>query len=268
MYLVFLGDSFTYGFNLDAEYALNNNYIKNYNWVRKDFYIDNKYSKEITDFQENNRWSSLLSNDLKIKHYNLALGGYGWQQIFNCVIEHEFNHHNEEKIYIIGCPFTHGGRLMVSSDDENKVLSKNFKTILFSEKKEDDMVFFKKYFDKKYFYMMEMSILLSIINYLNNRKIKFIFLPTWFKNIYMHFFIHDFDIELNDRKKYKDYFLSLDIDNKRYLDLYNKFIFNQIDMSIVNSISDKYLRLPCGHPNLESQKIIKNELIKYVEKIL
>lgn len=250
MKIVFLGDSFTYGWGIDKEYGIKNNLIKNDNDFTSKMSNNSEVFNFLNDFRINNNWTSLVSKELQLEHENRSTPGSGIEMIYSQFLESEVNN-EKEKFYIIGLPITLSARKLTSSknninyfSDQNS-FSKLFNTYSFKDSSED-IIFFKKYFDENYFSFTFINIMSSMINYCKNKKIKFIFLPTWHQSIQRHLTLTDNQII------------------KKYLE---KFIFNQIEEQINFSIDiHKIKKLSCGHPNIESQYIIKDLYIKYIKE--
>jgi hypothetical protein len=252
MKLIFLGDSFTYGWGIDKEYGIKNNLIKNDNDFTKETSNNSEVFNFLNDFRINNNWTSLISKELKLECQNRSIPGSGIEMIYSQFLESEFNN-EKEKFYIIGLPITLSARKLTSSkNNQNHFADQNsfsqlFNTYSFKDNSED-IIFFKKYFDENYFSFTFINIISSIINYCKNKKIKFIFLPTWHQSIKKHLLLNDNQII------------------KKYLE---KFIFNEIEEQINFSIDiHKIKKLSCGHPNIESQVIIKNIYLNHIKRIL
>ena len=252
MKLIFLGDSYTFGWGIDKEYGIQQKILDEniniFNLIR----IDPNIFNLINEFRINNNWTSLISKELQLEYENRSTPGSGIEMIYLRFLESEVNN-EKEKFYIIGLPATLSARKLTSSknninyfSDQNS-FSELFSTYSFKDNS-DDIIFFKKYFDENYFSFSFINIISSIINYCKNKKIKFVFLPTWHQSIERHLTLTDNQII------------------KQYLE---KFIFNEIEDQI-NFLIDihKIKKLSCGHPNIESQYIIKDLYIKYIKERL
>jgi hypothetical protein len=248
MKLIFLGDSFTFGFGIDKEYAIKNNFIKNDNDFIKIINDNDSLFNQVNDFRINNSWPSLISKELNLDFENLSSPGSGIEAIYCQFLKSE-NDINDEKFYIIGLPATLSARKLISSKNnfnyfEHDDFLKLFNTYSF-KKESNDIDFFKKYFNENYFSVIFINYISSMINYFKNKKIKFLFLPTWYQSIKRH-------LTLNDNKIIDKYL--------------QKFIFDEIEQQMNFNIDVKKIkRLSCLHPNTESQKIIKDMYLQYIK---
>jgi hypothetical protein len=248
MKLIFLGDSFTFGFGIDKEYAIKNKIISNDKNFFESINNDPILFNQLNDFRINNNWTALISKELNLDFENLSSPGSGIEAIYCQFLKSESDIEGK-KFYIIGLPVTLSARKLISSKDNFNYFEKDdflklFNTYSF-KKESNDIDFFKKYFDENYFSIIFINYISSMINYFRNKKINFLFLPTWYQSIKKH-------LTLNNNK----------IINK-YL---QKFIFNEIEDQMDFFIDENGLnKLSCGHPDIKSQYIIKNFYLKYVE---
>jgi hypothetical protein len=286
MKLIFLGDSFTWGGNLDLEYALKNNivpsdtsYIDPQKTIFK-FYSNEVIYKQLNYHRRKLSWTRSLSKHLGYDFYNLALPGSSLQSMQCRLFEAEKNI-DELKIYIICLPLTQVARMLVSMNsvpiksiltingfqdfskiNKNDEMSQQSYVYKLSDKltshffmpgdRSEDKVFFEKYFNYEYFAYMFIQSLNSMINYLKNKNIKFVILPTWDKTIKMHMPI---------KKKY----LSISIESKDMFEFFDMLIAKELEDSQLNFSFDinNIERLPCGHPSINAQEEIKNEFLKH-----
>ena len=257
MKLIFLGDSFTEGVGIDIEYGIKINLFPD----NDSSYFINKRElikfEVINEFRRNNLWTKLLCNELKVIEENLSLSASGLDSIFLELIQSEKINYNNQRCYIICLPFLDGGRFIVENElNKNKSISNLFSKVMLNFNLPDnDLFFYKNNFNENYCKLIYLQSLISIINYLKNKKIKFLILPTWHNSIKEHFFNNKYD-KNNKKENY-------------FYDFFEKFIFNEIeDQMNFNIDINKIKKLPCGHPNIESQKIIKNMYIEYIKNKL
>jgi hypothetical protein len=241
MKLIFLGDSFTYGHNIDIEFGLKNKLLNGSDIYFNPKNIDENILKKINDFRINNNWPALISKELNLEHENLSIQGSGIEMIYCKFLENEKNK-KEDSFYIIGLPMN-SGRKLVSRKNSQKDFSDLYYTYHFKNDIETD--FFKKYFDEKYFGYIYINITLSIVSYCKNKRIPFLFLPTWYSNIENHF---NFTRDIIIKDYLKHFFLN------EIKDQLNFFI----DLKLIK-------KLPCFHPNIQSQNVIKNMYINYIK---
>ena len=255
MKLIFLGDSFLEGVGIDIEYAINKGLLKN----EKEYYytdrrkIDSNFSSIIYDFQKNNCWPSLLCNEINIENDNFSRGASGGDLLFLQLLKSEENNKNKKRFYIIGLPKLNQGRIMISNENRmsiNKLLYFFHGVVFYNKLK--DLDFYKKYFDKNFFYIYYLNFLMSIINYLKSKKINFLFLPTWESSIKEHFF----------KEKINE-------DEQILFDYYERFFFSELGDQMNFKINNNDLEyLPCRHANIKSQYLIKDMYKNYIlEKI-
>lgn len=250
MKLVFFGDSFTYGYNIDIEYGLEKKILpKEINFFNRNN-LNQDVFKIINDFRINNNWPALLSKELKLEHENLSTPGCGFEMIYCKFLQYEKNK-KEESFYIFGLPITFIGRKLVTKENINSYNSlENFFETYHYQENNPDFIFFKKYYNENYFVFSYINIISSISNYCKNKNISFLFLPTWTSNIKNHFNL---------------------IKNEILKDYIQHFIFNEINDQLNLSIDLKKIKkLSCFHPNSESQHVIKdmylNHVNNYIEK--
>ena len=284
MKLIFLGDSFTEGTGIDFEYGIQQGLLEN---NRNIYFSDRSELKKdvqifINNFRKNNVWTKLLCNELNLEEENRSYGGGGLDSVFIELLQSEIINKNTDRFYIIGLPFLHGGRILnsINSNEEiNDILNKNFKYIVLNSKIKD-LNFYQKYFKQDFFYLYYLNFMMTIINYLKNKKINFLFLPTWENNIKEHFFKKpvnfkedSFERPVNFRELYfktKGNFSEKIKDQKIidiFIDFYDKFIFSVLEEQ-TNFLINKDLikKLPCGHADIKSQYIIKDMYIKYIKE--
>jgi hypothetical protein len=197
MKLVFLGDSFTFSYGLEVERAIEKKYIDNYdeNFLLPRNILFNSLSKqqekELQDFRINNSWTFILSKKLKVESENISYPGSGIQQILSTFLDYELNNKNKNVVYLFFLPLTKQGRILIEVESTknsfNQKLLHFFQTYLYHEEK-DDINMFKNRFNENVFYVIYLNVLTTLIYYLKNKNIPFLFLPTWNKNIYEHFF--------------------------------------------------------------------------------
>ena len=248
MKLIFLGDSFTWGWGIEIEYALQKKILNS-----EKYYFNKKMDKDIfikiNNWRKENVWTSLLSNDLGLMSENLSVPAANLQSIFLQIINHK---DDCNCFYLIFLPYHEMSRILISSKnnknyfiDESSILNL-FNTLIIREK-EKDFNFFKKYYDKNLISFIEFQSFLNIIMFLKNNRKKFLILPSWRKTIEEHYL-------LDQDKKIKK--------------LYQDYIFNEIKDFLNFNFSPKISYLPCEHPDISSQINIKNEYIDYIrEKI-
>jgi hypothetical protein len=252
--LFFLGDSFTWGWGIDIEYGLHFGIINKTN----DVYNKNIYSlslkeddiEDINDFRISNNWPALLSFELGAPFKNLSTPGSGIEMIYIKFLENEKNY-KKEKCYIISLPRTLSARILVSSKNHpNYFANKNELSELFSTYRirdnSEDGVFFKKYFDREYLCFLYLSYISNIIQYLDNKNIPYVILPSWCNSLKEQLMYYD--EEIAKVKIFNDYF--------------NFFIFDKISDSFLIDF-ESINKLPCGHPSIEGQKQIKEMYLKH-----
>jgi hypothetical protein len=268
MKLIFLGDSFSEGVGIDIEYGIQKGLIKNnsnsYYFDRSEFEFNTR--KIIKNFQENNCWPILLSKEIKNEVENFSRGASGADLLFLQLLESEKKNKNIKRFYIICLPKLSQGRIMISNEKNFSIknLLYFFNPIVFNTKQKD-IDFYKKYFDKNFFYMYYLNFLMSIINYLKNKKVGFLFLPTWEPTIEKHFFDEE-----NIEKKH--FFNKENIEKKNILNaitkekkqlLYNRyeeFLRDHQDQS--NQQNNSYFMIESQITSNE----IKNEMIPKIKE--
>ena len=256
MKLIFLGDSFSEGVGIDIEYGIQKGLIKNnsnsYYFDRREFDFNTR--KIIKNFQENNCWPILLSKEIKNEVENFSRGASGADLLFLQLLKSEKKNKNIERFYIICLPKLSQGRIMISNEKNFSIknLLYFFYCVVVNHLIKD-IDFYKKYFDKNFFYMYYLNFLMSIINYLKNKKVGFLFLPTWEPTIEKHFFN-----EQRIRKKEQTLF-----------NYYERFFFNELKDQMNFKINHNDLTfLPCGHADIKSQYLIKDIYKNYIlEKV-
>jgi hypothetical protein len=273
MKLIFLGDSFTYGYGLDVEEAINRKYIEFNNdlffkYPKFNSLINEEQKKELKIFIEDNVWVKKLSNKLNLKYINLSIPGSSMQGLNAAFLQHELFNSNKDNIYLFFLPVTKQARLLISSSNNGFFLNL-FKNYTFFNEKED-INKFKRKFDKKYFYVIYLNSLMNLIFYLKNNNIKFMLLPTWENNIYNHFF--------DDHKVFKkNFFINLfNINNinKTEETIFNlcfeNFIFDELPSEQLYFNFNKKIitTLPCKHPDLKSQPIIADLYYDHIKSYI
>lgn len=284
MKLIFLGDSFTDSLNIDIEYAIQKNYIENNVFFYKDIsfnkknlsLLNNQQLKEIELFKKEQGWVNLLSEKIGLEYENLALSGSSLQEMYVHFLNYEINNFNKEIFYLFFLPYTSPTRMMISREffTNKKDIRNFFLTYIYNDDKKDVNIFRKK-FDLYYFYVLNINILMCLIHYLKNNNKRFLFLPTWESNIYNHFLNHN---HINHNFKSKN-IINFFLDSKKTLEekkeenqrikvfknFFENFVFNEIEdqMNFEININD-LKRLPCGHPNIESQEMIVEKYFNYV----
>jgi hypothetical protein len=284
--LIFLGDSFTEGTGIDFEYGIQQELLEN----NQDIYFSDrsKLKKDvqifINNFRKNNVWTKLLCNELNLEEENRSFGGGGLDSIFIELLQSEIINKNTDRFYIIGLPFLHGGRILnsINSNEEiNDILNKNFKYIVLNSKVKD-LKFYQKHFNNDFFKFYYLNFMMTVINYLKNKKIDFLFLPTWENNIKEHFFKKpvnfkedSFERPINFRElffKNKGNFSEKTKDQNVsdiFIALYDKFVFSELGKQMNFLININLItKLPCGHADIKSQYIIKDMYKKYIKEKL
>jgi hypothetical protein len=261
MKLIFLGDSFTEGTGIDFEYGIKINLFPD----DDSLYFSNRkqlfYYPDVNNFRKNNVWTKLLCNELNVIEENFALGASGLDSVFLQLIESEKKNIDNKRYYIICLPFLNSGRFIIKNElsDNQDIFNIFNRVVLNNSLSDDDLLFYKNNFNENYFKLIYLQSLISIINYLKNKKIDFLILPTWHNTIEQHFFSDVFSDDFKNKKKYFFVKKSNYQKNDYFYKFFKKFVFNEIkDQMDFNIDISKIKKLPCGHPNIESQKIIKN----------
>ena len=286
MKLIFLGDSFTEGAGIDIEYAIQKKYIEDNDLFyidsnkikEKDFNLLSEYQLEdIKKFKNENSWVSLISKKLGLEYENIAIPGSGLQEVYTQFLNYEYFHFNENIFYLFFLPVTDPTRILISNKGSKLNIESDirflFQTYLYS-KKEEDINVFKKKFDVYYFYIIKINILMNLIYYLKNNNKKFLILPTWKLNIYNHF-LDSLNMS-NFLKKNNIIKLFLNIKDKQkeeeqerikiFKHFFENFVFNEIkDQMDFNFDISKYKKMPCHHPNIESQEKISDAYFDYIK---
>ena len=254
MKLIFLGDSFTEGLGIDIEYGLKEKILDGDSFFIDRKKIDPEKFSIIFNFKRDNVWTKLLCNEINFQHENFAVAGSGGDLLFLQLLESEKKNKNIKRFYIICLPKLSQGRIMISNEKNFSIknLLYFFYCVVVNHLIKD-IDFYKKYFDKNFFYMYYLNFLMSIINYLKNKKVGFLFLPTWEPTIEKHFFN-----EQRIRKKEQTLF-----------NYYERFFFNELKDQMNFKINHNDLTfLPCGHADIKSQYLIKDIYKNYIlEKV-
>ncbi len=249
MKLIFLGDSFTWGWGIDIEYGLFSGIIddrKRHEVYDKNIYnigLSESQIKELNDFRIQNNWVAQLCHDIKCDYENLATPGSSIEMMFIKFLESQ----KKKEInvsYVVCLPRTLSARILVSSKNHLNYFSKeNDLSSLFStyriRSSDEDLSFFKKYFTEDSLAFIQLTNIIALISYFKSNKIPFIFLPTWENTIREQLIGYE---DENINSIIKDYFKS--------------FVLNEVDCDF--SIDFKAIKkLPCGHPSSIGHTVIK-----------
>lgn len=253
MKLLFLGDSFTWGGNIDTEYGLKNklipndtSYIDHSKSVYK-LYSDKVLFQKLSEGRESLIWPTLLSNELGCSFKNYSTPAAGVQYLHYQLMIAENENSTLRRCYIICLPITSAARMVISS--KNSIIKNSIYETLSNycfpkdESSFKDLEFFKKYFDESYFVFNYVQSLSGIISYLKNKNISFVILPSWQKTIEEH-------LKLNDSK----------INH-----LVDSFVLNELESYDREYQFDifKIDKLLCGHPSIYGQEQIKEIYLKH-----
>jgi hypothetical protein len=276
--LIFLGDSFTNSYGLEVEIAIQNKYIKHNDNLffenKNDFYLrfSNDIKENIQNIKLNNSWVKKLSDELKFEYLNISQFGIGMQGFYNIFLDFEKNN-KDDILYLLFLPITNFNRILLSNLNFKYKINDHvsiydlYETYLYKYNDEKTKIL-KKKFNKEYFYFLHLNILFSLIYYLKNKNIPFLFLPTWRKNIYDHFFNDNLNYNFFIKENFIEFFNNKK-ENSLFKEYYDIFIFNEIeDQMNFNIDINKIEKLPCGHPNLNSQTIIVNMYYDYIKKYI
>lgn len=248
MKLVFLGDSFTWGWGIEIEYGLKNGLIRGDECYFKKIF-PKETSKEINKFRMNHCWPALLAQELHCDFENLSLPAANMQIMMSKIFDEGL--HGD--LYVLALPLSKTARILISSKEHKNYYNRSEVSLthLFNthiiRNDSADYSFFSRYYDQNSISFLELQSLLCFIHFLKSKNKKFLILPCWEKTIEDHF--------------------SLDHD-KKIFQLYKDYIFSQLESELNFSFSCKINKLPCGHPDIKSQINIKNAYIDIIrEKI-